>query len=84
MITISFRTKKDQESILNEAVEYFAKNVGLKIAERSRCCVFFGDYPSNYVRVTLSQEDEKSEVVVESREFEYQAKRFVEEFKGKV
>jgi len=81
VITVSFETKKDQEAVLDEAVKYFGDNVGLKIAERSSCCAFFGDYPRSYVRVTLSQKDQKFEVVVESKEFEYWAKRFAEEFK---
>ena len=81
MITVAFRTKRDQEAILDEAAKYFGDKVGLKIAERSPCCVFFGDYPRSYVRVTLSKEDKGFEVIVESKEYEHWARRFFEEFR---
>jgi len=80
MIVLSFETEKDQQAILDKAIEFFVGNVGLKITKRNSCCVFFGDEQSGWVKVTLSQKDEKIEVKVESREFEHWAKKFVKEF----
>ena len=82
MIVLSFETKKNQKEILDKAVKYFVVNVGLKIAERSDCCVHFEDENQlGYVKVTLSQKGRKFEVDVESREYDYHAKKFVSEFK---
>jgi hypothetical protein len=82
MVVLSFETRKSQQEILNKAVKYFVDNVGLKVTERGDCCVHFADANQiGYVRVTLTQKDEKFEVDVESREYDYHAKRFVSEFK---
>jgi len=82
MIVVSFKTRKSQKEILDKAVEYFVDDVGLKITERSNCCVHFGDENQlGFVKVTLSQKGKEFEVDVESREYEYQAKRFVSNFK---
>ena len=82
MIVLSFETKKSQKEILDKAVKYFVDDVGLKVTERGDCCVHFADENQlGYVKVTLAQKDEKFEVDVESREHDYNAKRFVSEFK---
>jgi hypothetical protein len=81
MIKLVFKTDKIQEEILNQAVEYFQNNTDLKITERTDCCVIMGEMYRNYVMVSLSQEEGGFEVKVESREHEYQAKKFVKEFK---
>ena len=81
VIAISFVTQKDQTEILDRAAEYFVNNVGLEVTERAECCIHFGGKDQvGYVKVTLSQKNEKFEVTVESREFEYWAKKFVKEF----
>lgn len=82
MVVLSFETRKSQQEILDKAVKYFSDNVGLKVTERNDCCVHFADENQiGYVRVTLAQKDEKFEVDVESREYDYHAKRFASEFK---
>jgi len=78
---MSFETDKDLEAILDKAIKYFVDEVGLKIAERNSCCVTFNGDKVGYVKVTLAQEDKKFEVKLETREFEYWVKKFVEEFK---
>ena len=79
MIKLSFKTKKSQKEILDEAVRYFEK-IGLKRTDRGSCCVIFGDMYADYVMVTLSQKNDAFEVTVESREYEYLAQKYVEEF----
>jgi len=82
VIVLSFETQKKQEEILDKAVKYFTEEVGLEVTERSDCCVHFQDRNQlGHVKVTLSQKGAKFEVDVESREFDYQAKQFVSEFK---
>jgi hypothetical protein len=82
MIVVSFETEKDQKEILDKAVKYFVDNVGLKITSRNDCCARFVDENQlGYVWVTLSQKGKKFEVDVESKEFEYHAKKFVKDFK---
>jgi len=82
MIVVSFETKRDQEEILNKAVEYFRDKVGLKTTERDSCCVHFVDENQiGYVNVTLTEEGNKFKVEIESREYEYQAKEFMRTFK---
>ena len=82
MIVVSFETLRDQEEILNKAVEYFRDKVGLKITERGSCCVYFSDEGQiGYVNVTLTEERNKFKVSIESREYEYQAKEFIRTFK---
>jgi hypothetical protein len=82
MISLSFETKKDQETILDEAERYFVENVGLKITERDPCCISFEDQNKiGYVHVSLTPIKDKYEVDVISKEFEYNAKEFVENFK---
>ena len=82
MIVLSFETQKNQKEILDKAVKYFTEDVGLEVTERSDCCVHF-QYKNQlgHIKVTLSQKDEKFEVDVESREYDYQAKQFVSKFK---
>lgn len=82
MIVVSFETEKDQKEILDKAVKYFVDDVGLKMTSRNDCCArFVGENQLGYVRVTLSQKGRKSEIDVESKEFEYYAKEFVKNFK---
>lgn len=82
MIVVSFETKKDQEKILDEAIKYFRDKVGLEVTEQGPCCVYFGDRNKlGYINVKLTQEGEKFRVDVESREYEYHAKKFTRALK---
>jgi hypothetical protein len=82
MIVLSFETKKDQQEIFAKATNYFVDKVGLKVADQDDCCVHFEDENQlGHVKVTLAQKDGQFEVTVESKEFEYHAKKFVSDFK---
>jgi hypothetical protein len=77
MIVVSFETKKDQKTILEFAIKYFSDIVGLKLTEQNACCLTFVDEnQSGYVKLRLQQKEAKLEVIVEAREYEYQAKEF--------
>lgn len=81
LLVMSFKTNKDQKAILDEAVKFFVDDVGLKIVEQTPCCITFDGDKVGYVTVTLTQEDNGFDVTVETREFEYWAKKFTQEFK---
>jgi len=82
MMVLSFETKKSQISIFDKAVKYFVDDVGLKVTEKGDCCVNFADENQlGYIRITVAKKDGKFEVNVESREYDYHAKKFVSEFK---
>ncbi len=78
MIRISKSTQLGPEEIIRRAVAYFGEGgEGLKATERGSCCVAF-DGGGGHVTVTVVDETAHRTVDVESREFEYQAKRFLE------
>ncbi len=77
MIRISKKSRLKPEEIVAKAGRYFGKGgEGLEETERGRCCISFSG-AGGYVTVTVSEEIDRREVDVETREFEYQAKRFL-------
>ena len=78
MIRISKKSRMNPSEIIAKASRYFGKGgEGLEETERGPCCVSFSG-AGGYVTVTVVEENNQREVDVESREFEYQAKRFLE------
>jgi hypothetical protein len=78
MIRISKKSRLNPDEIIAKASRYFGKGgEGLDETERGPCCVSFSG-AGGYVTVTVVEENNQREVDVESREFEYQAKRFLE------
>ena len=78
MIRISKKSRMNPTEIIAKASRYFGKGgEGLEETERGPCCVSFSG-AGGYVTVTVVEENNQREVDVESREFEYQAKRFLE------
>lgn len=78
MIRISKKTKLTPEAIMEKAVQYFSKEVGLKLTDLSACCAYF-EGAGGYVKVSLAVND-STDVEVESRDWEYQAKEFLSRF----
>ena len=78
MIRMSKTLRLKPEVILEKASRYFGKGgEGLDETERGPCCISFSG-AGGYVTVTVSERDNQREVEVETREFEYQVKRFLE------
>ena len=78
MIRISKRSRMNRDEIIASASRYFGKGgEGLNETERGPCCVSFSG-AGGYVTVMVVEGNDQREVDVESREFEYQAKRFLE------
>jgi hypothetical protein len=78
MLRISMQSQLNTDEILSTASRYFGKGgEGLDGIERGPCCISFSG-AGGYVTVTVCEQDNKREVVVETREFEYQAKQFLD------
>jgi hypothetical protein len=74
------QSQLNTDEILSTASRYFGKGgEGLDETERGPCCISFSG-AGGYVTVTVSEQDNKREVVVETREFEYQARQFLGSF----
>jgi hypothetical protein len=76
MLKISFRTSKKREQIVNEAEKFF-KEKGLITKEKGDCCLQM-EGGGGYVRLDIAEND-KNEVTLETREWEYQVKQFIEQ-----
>ena len=78
MLRISMQSQLNTDEILSTASRYFGKGgEGLDETERGLCCISFSG-AGGYVTVTVCEQDNKREVVVETREFGYQAKQFLD------
>ncbi len=78
MLKISKQTRLKPEQVLEQAANYFGKNgLGLDEKERNPCCIYF-EGAGGYISINILEEDKQRAVEVESREWDYQAKRFLE------
>jgi len=79
MIVLEKKIKEKGESILKKAKAFFGLNgEGLNIYSEGNCCITFTG-GGGQVTVTVNEEKEnKTRVEVETREWEYQAKNFME------
>lgn len=78
MMTISTKSKLKPEEVIKRAVKYFGPGgYGLKVEEEGNCCASF-EGGGGGVRVTVTEEKKGSTVDVESREWDYQAKAFLD------
>jgi hypothetical protein len=81
MILVSKESRQNIQQVLEQAVDYFGPDgVGLELTENGATSVRFqggGGYV--VVRAQRQQDSEMTEVEIESREWDYNAKRFLEE-----
>jgi hypothetical protein len=78
MIRISKNLRLKPEEVIEKASRYFGKGgEGLDETERGPCCISFSG-AGGYATVAVSERENQREVEVETREFEYQAKRFLD------
>ena len=81
MIRITKQTRLKTEDIIQHASAFFGKGgEALEEKQRNPCCISF-EGGGGYVTVSVVEEDEYRTIDVETREFEYQAKRFLKKFK---
>ena len=78
MLRISKKTRLKPVQIMEQAADYFGKGgLGLEEKERNPCCIYFKG-AGGYISINILEEDKQRGVEVESREWDYQAKRFLE------
>lgn len=78
MLKISKETKLQPEQVLDKATAYFGpEGENLQTKERDACCVTFAG-GGGYITVSVSDEEGSRSVDVETREFEYQARQFLQ------
>jgi hypothetical protein len=78
MLRIAKQTRLKSPDIILRASDFFGRGgEGLAEKERNPCCVSF-EGAGGYVAVSVVDEDKHRTVDVETREFEYQVKRFLE------
>ena len=77
MIRIAKQTRLKREEIIARAVEFFGeKGEQLEEKDRNRCCVYF-EGGGGYVSISIVEESHKRTLEIETREYEYQVKRFL-------
>ncbi len=78
MIKIAKQTGLAPEKVIDRASKFFGKGgEGLEEKERNPCCISF-EGGGGYVSISIYDEEKHRMVDVETREFEYQAKQFLE------
>jgi hypothetical protein len=79
MLRISKKSRLKADEILAKSSQYFGKEggEGLDETERRGCCISFSG-GGGYVTVTVCEQADQREVEVETREFEFQAKQFLD------
>jgi hypothetical protein len=77
MIRISKISRLSPEEIISRAARYFGEGgEGLQEMERGACCISFSG-AGGHVTVLVSEQDNQRTIDVESKEFDYQAKKFL-------
>jgi hypothetical protein len=78
MIRIGKESKLVSSTVIEKAVAFFGPGgLGLDVKERAECCARF-EGGGGYVFVQAAERDKGSDVDVESREWDYQAKEFLQ------
>ena len=77
MLRIENKTKLSEAEVIEHAVKYFNGEYGLEVKEKTDCLVTF-EGGGGGVSVATCVEGEKTAVEIVSREWDYQAKQFLE------
>lgn len=78
MLHITKATALSPDEIIKRASDFFGnKGLGLEEKERNSCCITF-EGGGGYVSIAVVEEGKPRAVDIESREWEYQVKRFLE------
>ncbi len=81
MLKLNVRTKRKPEAVVKRALEFFGPGgYGMKVAEQSDACVSF-EGGGGGVTVTACTDGKGTSVDLETREWEYQVKKFAGEIK---
>jgi hypothetical protein len=78
MMKLSIKSKHSPEEVIKRAVKYFGpEGFGLKVKESDDCCATF-EGGGGEVRVTVTEQKKGSTVDIESREWDFQSRAFLE------
>ena len=78
MIRITKQTNLKPEDIIIKAAKFFgSQGEQLEEKERNPCCISF-EGGGGYISISIAEEGVRRAVDIETREFEYQAQRFLE------
>ena len=78
MLRIAKQTQLSPDEVISRASRFFGKGgQELEEKERNPCCISFGG-SAGYVSISIANEEKRKIIEVKTREFEYQAKRFLE------
>jgi hypothetical protein len=78
MIRISKTSRISADQIIARAARFFGKDgEGLAETERGACCIYLTG-AGGHVMVQVSEQNNQRTVDIESREFEYQVKKFLD------
>ncbi|MDP2729941.1 MAG: hypothetical protein Q8O55_05615 [Dehalococcoidales bacterium] len=79
MLQLNTRTKRKPEEVVKKAVEFFGPGgYGLKVTEQGDSCAAF-EGGGGEVRITTCVDDKGTSVDLESREWDYQLRKFTDE-----
>lgn len=78
MTAYSVETKQNPEEAIKTAVAYFGEGgLGLKTEEQGACCAYF-EGGGGFVRITASAGEKRTRVNLETREWDYHVKKFMQ------
>jgi len=78
MARYSVETKLDPEEAIRKAMAYFSEGgLGLKLIEQDSCCAYF-EGGGGHVYVTAVTGDKGTVVDLETREWDYHVRRFMQ------
>jgi hypothetical protein len=79
MARYSKESKLDVEEVLRRAEDFFGSGeLGLKLVERDECCLSFEGGGGHVTVAAARCKPDRTEVDLETREWDYQVKRFME------
>ncbi len=77
MLKIATKTKLSPEEAIKQAIEFFGPDgYELEVKDRAPSCAYFGGGGGG-VQVTARVEGKQTSVEFESREWDYQVKKFI-------
>ncbi len=77
MALYSVKTEKHPEKVVKLAIDYFGdEGLGLSLSREARCCVVF-EGGGGHVSVTASREEGRTEVELETREWDHHVEMFM-------
>ena len=70
------KTKLSPEEVIQKAKAYFGEQMGLTIVDEGACCISF-EGGGGFVEITVTQEDDKTDVDLTTREWMFDVQQFM-------